>query len=346
MNLLEKADFYFQNQLPFVLYAKPNEDILQGVFQNDATLHTFENQIGFVFAGFYHTTNVVFPLTDSEIFQEEMSFRIEEQTFKTENKFDENAQKSFENLVKKAVSEIENGTFKKVVVSRKIEISQSVDVIKSYQKLLKTYPTAFRYLWFHPQVGLWMGATPEQLVKIKNNTFETVALAGTQVFSDTITWQEKEIVEQQLVTAYIKNSTENLLESIQFSESHTQKAGNLAHLKTDITGKLKSNISENDLINALHPTSAVCGMPLEAARNFILENEKYDRKYYSGFLGEYKMQEQTNLFVNLRCLEVLKNAVNVYVGCGITKDSNPEMEFFETENKSMTMRDVLVKIKK
>ena len=62
MNLLEKADFYFQNQLPFVLFAKPNEDILQGVFQNDATLHTFENQIGFVFASFYKETNVVFPL--------------------------------------------------------------------------------------------------------------------------------------------------------------------------------------------------------------------------------------------------------------------------------------------
>ena len=346
MNLLEKADFYFQNQLPFVLYAKPNEDILQGVFQNDATLHTFENQIGFVFAGFYHTTNVVFPLTDSEIFQEEMSFRIEEQTFKTENKFDENAQKSFENLVKKAVSEIENGTFKKVVVSRKIEISQSVDVIKSYQKLLKTYPTAFRYLWFHPQVGLWMGATPEQLTKINNHIFETVSLAGTQVVSENVIWQEKEVEEHQLVTDYIKNSTENLVENIQISKVYTQKAGNVVHLKSDISGKLKSDVSENDIINALHPTSAVCGMPLEAARNFILENEMYNRKYYSGFLGEYKMQEQTNLFVNLRCLEVLNNAVNVYVGCGITKDSNPEMEFFETENKSMTMRDVLVKIKK
>ena len=167
MNLLDKADFYFQNQLPFVLYAKPDDVVLQGVFQKNDALHVFENQNGFVFAGFYNTTNVVFPLTDSEVFQQEMSFRIEEQTFKTENKFDENAQKSFENLVQKAVSEIENGTFQKVVMSRKIEISQSVDVIKSYQKLLKTYPTAFRYLWFHPQVGLWMGATPEQLTKIK-----------------------------------------------------------------------------------------------------------------------------------------------------------------------------------
>lgn len=342
MNLLEKADFYFQNQLPFVVYAKPNETILQGIFQKDATLHVFENQNGFVFAGFYNTTNVVFPLTDSEVFQEEMIFIIEEQTFKKENKFDENAQKSFENLVKKAVSEIENGTFQKVVVSRKIDISQSVDVIKSYQKLLKTYPIAFRYLWYHPQVGLWMGATPEQLVKIKNNTFETVSLAGTQVVSENVIWQEKEVEEHQLVTDYIKNSTENLVENIQISKAYTQKAGNVVHLKSDISGKLKSAISENDIINALHPTSAVCGMPLDVARNFILENENYNRKYYSGFLGEFRMQEQTNLFVNLRCLEVENDIVNIYVGCGVTKDSNPEKEFIETKNKSMTMINVLV----
>ena len=346
MNLLDKADFYFQNQLPFVLYAKPDDVVLQGVFQKNDALHVFENQNGFVFAGFYNTTNVVFPLTDSEVFQQEMSFRIEEQTFKTENKFDENAQKSFENLVQKAVSEIENGTFQKVVMSRKIEISQSIDVIKSYQKLLKTYPTAFRYLWFHPKVGLWMGATPEQLVNIKNNTFETVALAGTQVVSENVIWQEKEVEEHQLVTDYIKNSTENLVENIQISKAYTQKAGNVVHLKSDISGKLKLNSSENDLINALHPTSAVCGMPLYVARNFILENEKYDRKYYSGFLGECKMQEQTNLFVNLRCCEIKNDSITIYVGCGITKDSNPEMEFFETENKSMTMRDVLIKSKK
>lgn len=346
MNLLEKADFYFQNQLPFVLFAKPNEDILQGVFQKNDTLHVFENQIGFVFAGFYNTTNVVFPLTDSEVFLEEIIFNIEELTFNLEHTSDENAQKSFENLVKKGISEIEKGTFTKIVLSRKIELSQSINSIKSYQNILKKYPTAFRYLWFHPKVGLWMGATPEQLVKIKNNIFETVALAGTQVFSETITWQEKEIVEQQLVTDYIRKSTENLVESIQISEPYTQKAGNLAHLKTDISGKLKTDISENDLINALHPTSAVCGMPLEAARNFILENEKYNRKYYAGFLGEYKMQKQTNLFVNLRCCEIESQNTILYVGCGITKDSQADKEFLETENKALTIWDILVKSKK
>jgi len=342
MNVLEKATSCFQNQLPFVVYAKPNETNLFGVYQNDATLNVFENQRGFVFASFYNGTNVVFPLSNSEVFQEEMNLELEENSIQIDSKSDEKNQISFENLVRNGVSEIEKGTFKKVVLSRKIEVSQTVDVIKSYQNLLKKYPTAFRYLWFHPKVGLWMGATPEQLAKIKNNTFETVALAGTQVFSENVIWHEKEIVEQQLVTDYIKNRTESLVEYLKISDSYTQKAGNLVHLKSDISGKLKQEISELDVINALHPTSAVCGMPLEQARNFILENENYNRKYYAGFLGEFQMKEQTNLFVNLRCCEIENNSTKIYVGCGITKDSQAEKEFIETENKSKTIKNILV----
>jgi isochorismate synthase len=189
-----------------------------------------------------------------------------------------------------------------------------------------------------------MGATPEQLTKINNHTFETVSLAGTQVVSENVIWQEKEVEEHQLVTDYIKKSTENLVENIQISKAYTQKAGNVIHLKSDISGKLKAAISENDLINALHPTSAVCGMPLHIARNFILENEKYNRKYYSGFLGEFRMQEQTNLFVNLRCCEIENDLITIYVGCGITKDSQTEKEFIETENKAKTILSVLIPI--
>jgi isochorismate synthase len=342
MKLLDKVLSHFQNQLPFVVYAKPNETILHGIFQNDAILNVFENQSGFVFSSFYNETNVVFPLFDSEVFQEEINLEIDENPIRIDTKSDENARILFENLVRNGVSEIEKGTFEKVVLSRKIEVFQSVDFIKSYQNLLEKYPTAFRYLWFHPNIGMWMGATPEQLAKIKNNTFETVALAGTQVFSSAIIWKEKEIVEQQLVTDYIKSRSENLVESLQISDSYTQKAGNLVHLKSDISGKLKQNVSEIDIINALHPTSAVCGMPLEKARSFILENEKYNRRYYAGFLGEFQMEEQTNLFVNLRCCEIVNNTTTVFVGCGITKDSQADKEFIETENKAKTIISILV----
>ncbi len=101
------------------------------------------------------------------------------------------------------------------------------------------------------------------------------------------------------------------------------------------------------MIKKLHPTPAVCGLPKEAAKQFILENESYHRKFYTGFLGELNIdfktfkKEYSDLFVNLRCMDIENNAATLYVGCGITKDSIPEMEFMETVNKSMTIRKVV-----
>ena len=82
-------------------------------------------------------------------------------------------------------------------------------------------------------------------------------------------------------------------------------------------------------------------MPKLSAINFINANEGYNREYYSGFLGEFRMQEQTNLFVNLRCCEIENNLITIYVGCGITKDSQAVKEFIETENKAKTILSVL-----
>ena len=86
-----------------------------------------------------------------------------------------------------------------------------------------------------------------------------------------------------------------------------------------------------------------------SAQDFINAKEGYDRKYYAGYLGEFKIQNQTNLFVNLRCCEFVNCNINlnnqcevtIYVGCGITKDSQTDKEFIETENKAKTILDNL-----
>jgi isochorismate synthase len=110
---------------------------------------------------------------------------------------------------------------------------------------------------------------------------------------------------------------------------------------------LKDDTSLKDVMNTLHPTPAVCGLPKAEAKQFLLQNEGYDREYYSGFLGELNYdfatgeEGKTDLFVNLRCMKIEDNKAHLYIGCGITKDSDPEKEFVETVNKSMTMRRVL-----
>lgn len=340
MKIFEKAKVHLELNLPFVLFAEPNKTHLKAYFQNDDVLHQFENQSGFVFVSFDGKNRVVLPKENSEYLFEELVFssNFDVKSFESQTSNQEKIQ--FKNLVNDSVESIKSGNFEKLVVSRKIDFSTEIDLFKTYQKLIETYKSAFRYLFFHPKIGIWIGATPEQLIKIESNQFETVALAGTQLHSEKIIWTSKEIQEQQFVTDYIVSNCKKLVSAIEVTDPFTVQAGKLAHIKTIIKGKIDKNLI-SELISELHPTPAVCGLPKESARQFILKNENYDRKFYSGYLGEYNVNETTNLFVNLRCMEIGK-VNSIYVGCGITKDSVAEKEFIETENKAKTMHNILV----
>ena len=116
------------------------------------------------------------------------------------------------------------------------------------------------------------------------------------------------------------------------------------HLCSDYTVDTKA-INFPDLgtvmLELLHPTSAVCGMPKMAALEFIQSHENYDREFYSGFLGPVNVENETNLFVNLRCTKIQNRTATLYAGGGITEDSIPEKEWQETELKCQTMLAVL-----
>ncbi len=348
MNTFSKIEEALKNKLPFVVYRKPNSTTLKGWFQNNDTLYTSENYIesGFVFAPFDDkNTAVLLPKEHSFFQQEEIQFDsnlIDKNTY-TPNYSSEN---THIDLVKKGIQAIKDNQFKKVVLSRKEEVKlTNFNSLEVFQKLLTNYPNAFTYIWFHPKVGMWLGATPETLVKIKDNNFKTMSLAGTQVFEGTtnVSWLSKEIEEQQYVTDYINDKLSVICKKLEKSNAETIKAGNLLHLRTLISGEI--NTENSILIKKLHPTPAVCGLPLEASKEFILENEDYSRSYYTGFLGELNLKENnqntSELFVNLRCMEIKNNSAFIFVGGGITKDSNPDSEWIETVAKTKTMRKIL-----
>jgi isochorismate synthase len=340
MQVFEEIQVLVSQQKPFVCYVKPNESVWNLLIQQTDEINAFSNQAGFIFVPFHGENQVVIPFEGNLFIQGNLSV-LEKLT--VVNLTSESNQKgAFENLVSKGVLAIQQGEFDKVVLSRKMVLKKQISIVATFQNLIATYPTAFRYLFFHPKIGLWMGATPEQLVKINQNQFETVALAGTQLYADNVIWETKEKEEQQFVTNYILDKVTSKVNELIVTDAETVKAGNLAHLKSLISGELTADFQVSDLIKTLHPTPAVCGLPKDKTIDFILKNEGYNRKYYAGFLGEYNKNNQTDLFVNLRCLEVENDVVNIYVGCGITKDSNPEKEFIETENKSMTMINILV----
>jgi isochorismate synthase len=338
--------------LPFVLYKKPDKIKVVGYFQKNDHLYFAEKleEAGFIFAPFEGSQKILIPFDQSVKWSALVTSSEETCDFNFAQSENKQAKVHFESLVQKGIDFINEGIFKKVVVSREEIIDTgSFDLVSVFEKLIQSYPNAFCYCWFHPKIGLWMGATPERLLKAKNKKFSTMAIAGTQksVGSEEVIWQKKEIEEQQFVTDFIVDNLKNLTSEVAISSPYSIKAGALLHIKTDIEGTLNENSNLKQVISVLHPTPAVCGLPKQEAKDFIVENEGYDREYYTGFLGELNKEVfnkdnlKSDLYVNLRCMKIVKDQAHLYMGCGITKDSNPTKEWEESINKSMTMKRVL-----
>jgi isochorismate synthase len=355
--ILKKAKSHLDQNLPFVLYSKPNSDSVLGMFQQNDTLYEVKNftENGFVFASFDGSTIFIIPEKDSQVLQAKVTneeIKIDALEFGLQSN---EAKNNFENLVQKGILAIANNEFKKVVLSRKETIdSVNFDLIATFEKMISYYPATFVYCFYHPKIGMWLGATPEQLLQVKDHFFHTMALAGTQKSNgfDDVVWQEKEKQEQQFVTDFIVSELSKISSSIQVSLPQSIKAGSLWHIKTEITGMIHSINGLSDVLHLLHPTPAVCGLPKKESEKFILTNENYDRSFYTGYLGELnkvtsKSKAITDLYVNLRCMQIENSLdtgntkIHLYTGCGITKDSFPEKEWEESVNKSMTMKRCL-----
>lgn len=240
-------------------------------------------------------------------------------------------------LVKNGIEKIKNGIFQKVVLARSFSqrIPENFNLNNYFNTLCKTYDSAFIYC-FGLNNEIWIGASPEVLLKKENDELLTYALAGTMPATQEISFGEKERYEQQFVKTYITNLLKkNKAEKIIISDVSEINTGNLKHLINKIYFKTSNPIA---IINKLHPTPAVCGTPLKAATNFISKNENLNREFYSGFLGPVYKNKNFNFWVNLRCAKITDSQITFFAGAGIVKDSSPENEFQETERKMETLK--------
>lgn len=262
------------------------------------------------------------------------------------------AEGEFTALVRGAIDFIRTTGIAKVVVSRTAALPLPVgfDPVAAFALLCARYPHAFVSLVAIPGVGTWLGATPEVLLTLDNAGLTTMALAGTQRRPndqplESVRWGRKETVEQEMVGAYIRGFFASAgAANVQETGPQTVAAGSVVHLQTLFRVDLPEAerlILANRVLNELHPTSAVCGMPKHQALAFILAHEGYDRSFYSGFLGPVHIQGASSLYVNLRCMQLDAAAAHLYVGAGITADSAPAAEWRETALKAETMLAVL-----
>lgn len=190
-------------------------------------------------------------------------------------------------------------------------------------------------------------ATPEVLLSGEGGVWSTMALAGTQSAGhddesdEQVEWSEKNREEQQYVASYIADILRDYVEGLQMSEPYTVRAAHLYHLRTDFRFHLRDEEHVGNLLSALHPTPAVCGIPKRETRRFILENEPDGRSYYAGFCGPLMLKGATRLFVSLRCMRILDTEYRLYAGGGLLRESEEEQEWKETEEKLQTMKKLL-----
>lgn len=237
-------------------------------------------------------------------------------------------------LVNETVDRIKSGLFQKVVHSRFKFVEGNFNPEEIFNSLAQKFPAAFVYLLHSPALGTWCGATPERLLVQYENTWQTMALAGTRKWPDNNErWDEKDVTEQEIVARLIADKLTAANLRFDKSKPYTKPAGNIAHICTDFVIDNNNPYSFVELAQQLHPTPAICGYPVHAAYLRIHGVEKNTRELYSGMLGISTANNGGQLYVNLRCMRVFKNGVRLHAGGGINALSNAEKEWDETELK-------------
>lgn len=245
------------------------------------------------------------------------------------------------NSARQMIEQMKDEEVEKVVYSRLKSVSfdaKNFSVV--FDSLCKVYPNNLNYCLFNPDLGFWMGSTPEILIKGQFPQFKSMALAGTlPVDASDELWTEKEFEEQQYVSDYLEDKICKYGAIVKKSGRFVVEAGPVKHLRNDFDFHLEEKYFW-DFIHDFHPTPAVCGVPKEQARELYSKYEIHQRSLYTGIIG-YTDEKQTALYVNLRCLQLFKNNASLYVGGGFTRDSDPRKEWLETERKAETLGQLL-----
>jgi isochorismate synthase len=330
---------------PEILIAEKEELVYPALFNK------LNGQEGFVFAPYQISKNAPLVLLKPGIYKKGLQQILELDCDLIRNeKASESAltepyfisREAYLDDIEETIRVIKNTKLAKVIVSRLIPFQRKNESIgEIYVQLFNQTPNAFVYLTNLPDAGLWMGATPEVLLKSDGKKLETVSLAGTQSRrpDDDYSWHTKEIEEQAFVSRYLLDVFYRFnIHPYTTQGPETMVSGRVAHLSTSFrfsAKKLASNLG--DFIAELHPTPAVCGYPKAKAAHYIPTIEKHDRRYYTGYLGPWRLNGDVGLYVNLRCMEIKPQQYILYSGGGITARSVPEDEWEETNKKATTL---------
>lgn len=262
------------------------------------------------------------------------------------------SEERFYTLIDAALAAIAAGELVKVVAARKslLEAECPFAPVAALRALAASYPECNRFA-FEREEAVFLGATPELLALRKGRRLKTAALAGTKPrwpseddtqAKEFLLGNGKERREHAYVVAAILKTLQGLCsEAPEVGATTSRSLRNVHHLYTPISGTLRESAHILDLVAALHPTPAVCGLPRERAARFITTHEPASRGMYAAPVGWFDGQGDGAFWVAIRSALLVQNRAWLYAGAGVVAGSNPEQEYRETAAKQQAMLDAL-----
>ncbi len=261
--------------------------------------------------------------------------------------------KEWMEYVSGCLAEITNGAGEKIVPARAVSAESAAgwEITAGLDYLRRNYPAAVIFA-IARSGSVFMGATPERLGMAADSKVYTMALAGSAPRGATADEDEKiereqlfslkNMREHRVVSQSITTALRQITEFIAADETpKALKLHNVQHLLTHISGKLQRRRSILDVVEALHPTPAVAGLPQNAALRYIRNNEALDRGWYAAPIGWLNTNGDGEFWVALRSGIITGANATLFAGCGVVRGSLPEDELRESEIKLQAMKDAL-----
>jgi isochorismate synthase len=255
--------------------------------------------------------------------------------------------RAFCGLVDEACAEIAAHSFDKVVVHEQthLAVDHAPAAGPVLARLAQTQAKATRYA-FRVDGRVFLGATPERLVRVRGDRVSTDALAGSlprstgataRLLRDSAKDREEHRITSDAIVAVLRAHCAD----VRCSGPRVRTLPHLFHLHTAIRGRLRRPTHVLELVDALHPTPAVSGAPLAAALDFLATHEREPRLWYAAPIGWFRPGGDGDFAVALRCALLDHHRVTLYAGAGIVAGSRAERELAEVHSKRRTMAEAL-----
>ncbi len=251
--------------------------------------------------------------------------------------------------VDEVVKELTNGLLKKVVLARELRLifDDQVGAENVLNRLYNQQHESFIFA-FESNGDCFIGASPERLVKKSGNEIFSTCLAGSisrgeteqedRLLGEKLLNDQKNLIEHRYVVEMIKEALEESCEELILPDKpQLMKIRDIQHLYTPVIGKCYKDTSLLQLVERLHPTPALGGLPKNAAVEKIRQVEALDRGFYAAPLGWVDYQRNGEFAVSIRSGLLQGEEASLFAGCGVVADSEAESEYLETSLKFTPM---------